>query len=238
MNFLQLKENALAHDRLHLKNPTTIIFNKDKYLACLKCYPTTAPSETFQLFWDWYKPQYQAQYYTGSTQQIFNILINKIRTLFISSNNLTDRKKRYQVTTAIVLSLSQSCQYHNFLKTLLFDVASIVIPYLLEKIAKDPLFKQPHSNPSSSTDNVASSGNNKASSQPSSSGQPKQEESLIDITFDSSEDNSTSEDNQTQLHITPPLSQFLLNQDSHISELQERSDLLLLVRELKEKLII
>ena len=67
MNFLQLKENTLAHDRLHLENPTTIIFNKDKYLACLKCYPTTAPSETFQLFWDWYKPQYQAQYYTEST---------------------------------------------------------------------------------------------------------------------------------------------------------------------------
>ena len=42
--------------------------------------------------------------------------------------------------------------------------------------------------------------NNKASS----SDQPKQEEFLIDITFDSSEDNSTSEDNQTQLHITPP----------------------------------
>ena len=54
MNFLQLKENALAHDRLHLENPTTIIFNKDKYLACLKYYPTNTFSETFQIFWNWY----------------------------------------------------------------------------------------------------------------------------------------------------------------------------------------
>ena len=47
---------------------------------------------------------------------------------------------------------------------------------------------------------MAFSGNTKASS----SDQPKQEESLIDITFDLSEDNSTSEDNQIQLYITPP----------------------------------
>jgi len=75
-----------------------------------------------------------------------------------------------------------------------------VIPHLLEKIAKDPLFKQSHSTPSSSIDNMAFSRNNKASS----SDQPKQEESLIDITFDSSEENQLFENNQTQLHITSP----------------------------------
>ena len=200
MNFLQLKEKALVHDQHHLENPTTIIFDKDKDFACLKCYPTTTPSETFQHFWDWYKPQYRAQFYTGSTQRIFNILIDKIRNLFLSSNNLTDRKNQYQVATATVITLSQSCRYHNSSKTLLFDVASVVIPHLLEKIAKDPLFKQSHSTSSSSTDNVAFSKNNKASS----SDQPKQEESLIDITFDSSEENQSSEDNQTQLHIILP----------------------------------
>ena len=136
MNFLQLKEKALAHDQFHLENPTRIIFDKDKDFACLKCYLTTAFSETFQIFWNWYKPQYQAQYYTRSTQQIFNILIDKIRNLFLSFNNLTDRKNQYQVATATVITLSQSCRYHNSSKTLLFDVASIVIPTFLRKLQK------------------------------------------------------------------------------------------------------
>jgi hypothetical protein len=195
MHLLQLKEIAQAHDQLHLKSPNLILQKEDRNLACSKCYPPSTPSESFQEFWNWYQSQYQAQSYTGSTQHLYNTLIDNIRKFFPYSS--TDYKEQSRSVASTAVALSQSCRYNNPSKTPLLDIVSTLVPHLIDELAKGPNFKSLYSTPSFSVNKVASSEEDNLS-QLFSSDQSKQRESLIDIQSDSSDDT------QTQLKITLP----------------------------------